>query len=87
MSITNSPVAGHTVATGTMGTGLATWMEWIPNEIGKLATLVGILLSVTLIVMHIRKMRYEARESDLRVQLLREQLRKERGEVSPTYSE
>lgn len=72
---------GSGVATGTIGSGMGTWLNVIPNEIGKLATLVGIILSITLIIMYIRKMRQEARESDLKLELLRIQLAKEKNPV------
>jgi hypothetical protein len=72
---------GGIVATGTTGSGVGTWLNVIPNEIGKLATLVGIILSITLIIMYIRKMRQEARESDLKLELLRIQLAKEKNPV------
>lgn len=42
--------ASSAVAAGTTGTGLATWLEWIPSDIGKLATLIGAVLSLVLIV-------------------------------------
>lgn len=82
MSILDSQPASYVVASGTTGTGLATWLNLIPNEIGKLATLVGIVLSVVLIVMHIRKMRQEARESALRESILSEQLKREKASNS-----
>lgn len=72
---------GGIVATGTTGSGVGAWLNVIPNEIGKLATLVGIILSITLIIMYIRKMRQEARESDLKLELLRIQLAKEKNPV------
>ena len=82
MSVLDSQPAGHLVAGGTMGTGLATWLNLIPNEIGKLATLVGIILSVVLIIMHTRKIRQDARESSLREALLQEQLKREKASNS-----
>lgn len=42
--------ASGAVGTGTMGSGVATMMEWIPADIGKLATLIGAVLSLVLIV-------------------------------------
>lgn len=42
--------ASGAVATGTTGTGLATILEWIPADIGKVATLIGAVLSLVLIV-------------------------------------
>ncbi|MGL5284387.1 MAG: hypothetical protein ACRC8W_22015 [Plesiomonas shigelloides] len=85
---------GAAVGAGTSGSGIATWLEMIPNEIGKLATLVGIILSLVLIVMHVRKMRQDARDGEIREQeaearrreaglreeLLRVQIAKEKGQ-------
>lgn len=42
--------ASGAIATGTTGSGVATMMEWIPADIGKLATLIGAILSLVLIV-------------------------------------
>lgn len=74
MSLMTDPKTGYVVGTGTTTSGLGTWLDLIPNEIGKLATLVGICLSMVLIVMHLRKMRQDARESLLREELLRAQI-------------
>lgn len=82
MSILESQPTSIVVASGTTVTGLSTWLNLIPSEIGKLATVVGIILSITLIVMHVRKMRQEARESALREEILREQLRREKASNS-----
>jgi hypothetical protein len=82
MNILDSQPASIVVASGTTVTGLSTWLNLIPSEIGKLATVVGIVLSITLIVMHVRKMRQEARESALREEILREQLRREKASNS-----
>ena len=45
--------------TGTIGTGLGTITEMIPNDIGKLSTVVGLILSVVLIYIHLKKSRTE----------------------------
>lgn len=82
MSILDSQPASYVVAGSTTATGLSTWLNLIPSEIGKLATVVGIILSITLIVMHVRKMRQEARESALREAILEEQLRREKASNS-----
>lgn len=68
------PKTGYIVGTGTTTSGLGTWMDMIPNDIGKLATLVGICLSLVLIVMHLRKMRQDTAEGRLREELLRAQI-------------
>ena len=65
MHITDGRI-GSAVAGGTIGTGTATWADWIPGDIGKIATLVGIILSLVLIAVHLRKMRYDAKEWELK---------------------
>lgn len=45
--------ASTSLATATTGT--ITWLEWIPSDIGKLATVIGIILSSILIYTHIKK--------------------------------
>lgn len=50
--ILTSPKVGATVAAITTGTGAGSALDWIPDDIGKLATLVGIILSVILIAVH-----------------------------------
>jgi len=54
---------GGVVATATTGTGIGTVLEWIPDDIGKLAVLVGIILSSILIFSHLLdiRMRLEKR--------------------------
>ena len=42
------------VAVATTGTGLGTILNLIPDDIGKLATVIGILLSLVLIYVHIQ---------------------------------
>ena len=54
-SIVTDAKAASIVATGTISTGLGSVLDLIPNEIGKLATVVGILLSIVLIYTHSRK--------------------------------
>ena len=82
MSILDSQPTSYVVSASTTVTGLSTWLNLIPSEIGKLATVVGIILSITLIVMHVRKMRQEARESALREAILEEQLIREKASNS-----
>ena len=47
---------GAVVATTTAATGTGTWLEMIPENIGRLGTLVGIILSLVLIVVHLRSL-------------------------------
>lgn len=58
--------------TGTIGSGLGTALEMIPNDIGKLATLIGIILSVVLIYTHLRKGRIEYEKVRLEIIILKE---------------
>jgi hypothetical protein len=76
------------IATGvggmTAGTGLMTILEMIPDDIGKLATLVGIVLSSVLIYNHWRKGRIEYEKTRLEVEILREKARDLRDGVKHT---
>lgn len=60
------------VSTATTGTGLGTFLDLIPNEIGKLATLIGIVLSLVLIYTHWRKGRIEYKKIQLEILILKE---------------
>ena len=73
MNITDGRLASA-VSAGTTSSGLATWLDLIPNEIGKLATLVGIALSVVLIIMHLKKMNHDSKEAYLKQELLQAQI-------------
>jgi len=59
-----------TVSTTTATAGVATWLEMIPTDIGKIATIVGILLSSVLIIVHVRKDMRETREHRVRMERL-----------------
>lgn len=67
----SSPKAGATVAAVTTSSGLGTALDWIPSDIGKLATLVGIALSAVLIYTHLRRGKIEYEKARLEVELLR----------------
>lgn len=53
VQITQSPKVAAVVSAVTTGTGAGTILDWIPNDIGKLATVVGIVLSCVLIWVHV----------------------------------
>lgn len=59
-----------TVATGTTGVGVSSWLDWIPDDIGKLATLVGIALSLVLIYVQLRKGRLERQKLKIELEVL-----------------
>lgn len=50
---------GAVVGASTAATGVSTWFEWIPSDIGKLAALIGLILSCVLIYIHWKKGRLE----------------------------
>lgn len=56
---------GAGVSAATVGTGSAKWIEMIPNEIGKIATLIGAVLSFVLIVVHLCKMHQDSQAAEL----------------------
>jgi len=59
----NVKIAAST-SLATVTTGTVTWLEWIPSDIGKLATLIGVILSSILIYAHIKKLQ---RDKELHV--------------------
>ena len=67
-----NPKIAAAVSLVTTSTGVSTWLSWIPDDIGKLATLVGIALSVVLIYTHLRKGRAEYQKLQLEIEILRE---------------
>ena len=66
----SAKIAAATSAT-TFGTGTATWLEWIPTDIGKLATVIGITLSTVLIYTHIKKLGRDKEKHELEMDILR----------------
>lgn len=50
--LATSPKVATAVTTATAGTGMGTILDLIPDDIGKLAVLVGIVLSSLLIYSH-----------------------------------
>lgn len=48
--IASNPKVAGTVSAATTASGVFTWIDWIPNDIGKVATLIGIILSTVLVV-------------------------------------
>ncbi|MAF42841.1 MAG: hypothetical protein CMI54_01550 [Parcubacteria group bacterium] len=64
------------VATTTTSTGVGTILDLIPDNIGKLATLVGIILSSVLIFTHLRKGTIEYRKTKLEMKILEEEAKR-----------
>jgi hypothetical protein len=82
MSIVNeilsNPKAASAVSVTTTTTGVATWLDWIPNDIGKLATLIGGVLSIVLIVYWSQRTVTEIMKSRIDIERDRLELEKER---------
>lgn len=68
--VANNPKIGVTIASSTIGTGMGTVLDLIPDDIGKLATVVGIILSSVLIYTHWRKGRIDYKKTQLEIKIL-----------------
>lgn len=55
----------------TTGTGVGTWFDVIPDDIGKLAALVGVILTSVLIVVHVTKLIFDFKKCKLEIELMR----------------
>lgn len=75
-NIASSPKVATGIVAATTGSGVGTWLDWIPNDIGKLASLVGIVLSLVLIAVHVTVFR----KHRLELEMLKEEQRKRRAE-------
>lgn len=71
--ISQSAKVAVATSAGTAGTGTLTWLEWIPSDIGKLATLIGLALSTVLIYTHIKKYKREEEKHKLEIEILKKQ--------------
>jgi len=79
---------GHGIAAATTGSGISlSWLDVIPNDIGKLATVVGILLSCVLIYTHMRKGRLEYEKVRLELKLMREKEERRALEEAARYKD
>lgn len=66
-AVLGSPKVAGVVSAATTTTGLSTVFELIPDDIGKLATVIGIILSAVLIYTHLKKHRVEVRKLELEI--------------------
>lgn len=72
--VTQNPKTGAIVAAGTTGSGILTKLNLNMENIGNIAILVGAILSVVLIITHIRKDRRETKEHNKRMAVLDKKL-------------
>ena len=68
--VASNPKIASVIAGSTAGTGMGTILDLIPDDIGKLATLIGIILSSVLIYTHWRKGRIEYKKTQLEIKIL-----------------
>lgn len=66
-----SPKIAMAVSGGTITTGASTWLDMIPDDIGKLATMAGLLLSSVLIYNHASRGRLERDKLRLEIDQLK----------------
>ena len=72
------------IAGGTIGTGqAATYLDWIPSDIGKLASLIGCVLSVVLIIYWTQRIRLTSHESKLKMLELEHKLAQAEEKKTP----
>lgn len=71
VDILQAPRTAAITGAATVGTGATTCFDLIPSDIGKLASLVGLVLSIILICIHIRKSRLDIKEGEIRIAILR----------------
>ena len=69
---------GAAAAAGTVATSLATVFDWIPQNIGNIGVAVGIVLSVTLIVVNVRAEIRKTKLDNLEITKLERRLGEER---------
>ena len=77
-------VAGATTTLG--ATKSWGWLEFIPDDVGKLATLVGVVLTVVLIIVQMNKLYWETQKNKLDIAEQKARIKREydTGNYVPT---
>ena len=70
--LVHSPKTPGIILPTTIGTGIATWIDLIPDNIGKLASLVGLVFSALIVYIQWRKFKLDEREKDITYALLQQ---------------
>ena len=65
-----------TTALITTSTGISSWLDFIPDDIGKLGTLVGFSATIIFTYIQIKKYKLDQQDKMLDFKLKRQQLRK-----------
>lgn len=73
--VAQSTKTAASVSGATITSGVATVMEWIPEYIGVLATLSGLVLSIVLIVTHIKKWKREEEKHKIEMKILESKIK------------
>ena len=81
---TNTKIAVVTAAGTTAGGGI-TALQWIPDDIGKLASLAGAGLSLVLIYTHLRRSSVENKKMELELEILRTKEEERRQRVATRH--
>lgn len=71
--ILTCPQTGSIIAITTITTSMGMNLDWIPDDIGKLATLIGIVLSMVLICSHLQNVK----KIKLEIELLKKKQNKD----------
>jgi len=83
-AILHSPKIAASVSGGTIATGSATWLSWIPQDIGFYASIFGWALSAVLIYTNIISSRSKRKLNDIQFDVAmmeKEKLRAELDEI------
>lgn len=78
--VTNIKVAAA-VSVSTTTCGLGQLLDIIPDNIGKLGSFIGVVLSVVLIYVHLRRMYIEQKKAKLDIETKEIQLEKMKAEL------
>lgn len=75
-AVATSPQTAHVVSAVTTTTGVATWVQMIPHDIGTIGSLLGIVSTVVLLIIQIKRDRRDQKRFEMEV---RERRRVPRG--------
>lgn len=78
MDLASNAKVGIVTAASTTGSGIGTVLNWIPDDIGKLATLVGLIVSCIVGYAHWRL----AQKTKTETELLRKELHDRRKKLN-----
>lgn len=83
--LATEPKIAAVTATTTTASGIATWNELIPIDVGLVGAIAGALLSIVLIITHVLKNKRDAEKHKLELEILKQRLnekRKRKGKLT-----